>query len=1087
MNETRASVANFDLGRHAVVEASAGTGKTYTIEQLVYRLLTEEEIPLEKILIVTFTEKATGELKARLRLMLERAIQKDDEYARQLRPALDHFDQAPIFTIHGFCQRLLQEYALEQGQDFHAELVNDPDLLKISLREIQRKDWRTHFGDRLKAVLEKANYNRDNADDWEKKVLEIATRYKPRSGHQLRPAFVPDWWKRLDEVDANWAGQLEIFTIDALHRHLHEYKRQRGLHSFDDMIAFVEQNLDPTKNSDAESFLSVLRERYRYGIVDEFQDTDPLQWRIFRNIFLGGGDSKLFVVGDPKQAIFGFRGADLPTYLHAAEQMKTTHAAAEYPLEINWRSEPNLLQALNCVFGDGDWFPPTEHIPYRHVHEPDDDQRLTRLEKDHTNSAALMIVDVTQPDQLKRQQKQYARFVAHEIGRLLSTKNEQPLMTFTLKNAAPRSLDAGDICILVMKRTEADPIMESLARAGIPYSFYKQTGLWQSEEATHLEVLLQALAHPEERSSFRKALLTCFFRVKPEMLVHAPDVPMRHPARQLFQAWLGHIENRHWSALCRSLLEDTGLLFSPLPLGEGLGVRVEDSENAALTPGPSPKGRGELQEAGRRLINLRHMLAALEQVGHGMNLDLLSVLDWLKDRRNQRDGGEADLQPAEAGRPKVKIMTIHASKGLEFPIVFLAGGFTQGRNGGSHSVYRDDQDRVVFDLCADDDAQERVSAERLSEQRRLLYVALTRPIFKLYVPKVKLTSRGKAWAGPLGTVLLPALDQACPDKLGDLVAQVVVPPLLAGAPQPHDEPAPVAATVEKTAYRIAGMLFPKIDAQIGRRRIVIRSFSSMARHHLSPVGEGSSFGEQAPVAEDEAAAPVDREDPLRGPVFGYMVHNVLEEIDFAEVGRAPTPDALIQVGTHARKLIEREIKAHIAELRTRTPMDQLAEACRRQISTLVWHALRTPLDQLGGPLYEIPKEDRLAEIEFLYPESGADRLEERFVTGFMDLLFRKDDRYYLLDWKTNLLPAYTHDEIERSMSESDYRRQYQLYLQAAQRWLARVHGTKFAFLECFGGVYYLYVRGLNGRDNSTGVYFHRPTKEDLNLDLVLQY
>ena len=1057
MNETRASVANFDLGRHAVVEASAGTGKTYTIEQLVYRLLTEEEVALEQILIVTFTEKATGELKARLRLMLERAIQKDDDFALQLRPALDHFDQASIFTIHGFCQRLLQEYALEQGQDFHAELVNDPDLLKTLLREIQRKDWRTHFGARLKAVLEKANYHRDIADDWEKKVLDIASRYKPRSGHQLRPACVPDWWQRLDEVDANWAGQLEIFTIDALHRHLHEYKRQRGLHSFDDMIAFVEQNLDPTKNSDAANLLTELRKRYRYGIVDEFQDTDPLQWRIFRNIFLGAAESKLFVVGDPKQAIFGFRGADLPTYLHAAEEMKTTHAAADYPLEINWRSEENLLEALNCVFGDGDWFPREDGISYIHVHAPDNDRRQTHVETDGTDRAALTIVDVTMRDQLKRQQKEYARFVGHEVGRLLSRKNGKPLMTFALKNEPPRPLDANDICILVMKRAEAEPIMESLDRAGIPYSLYKQTGLWQSEEATHLEVLLQALARPEERSSFRKALLTCFFRVKPEMLVHAPDVPMRHPARQLFQAWLGHVENRQWSALCRSLLEDTGLLFQEI-------------------------GNGE---AGRRLANLRQLLGSLEQVGHGMNLDLLGLLDWLKEHRAQRDGGEADLQPVEAGRPKVKIMTIHASKGLEFPIVFLAGGFTQGRNSGAFSVYRDDQKRVVFDLNPDGDAQGRVIAERLSEQRRLLYVALTRPIFKLYVPKVKVTSSGKQWAGPLGTILLPALEQACPDKLGDLVAQVIVPPLLAAAPTPHDD-TPPAAPVEKTPYRIAGRLFPRIDAQIGRRRIVVRSFSSMARHHLSPVGEGSSFGEQAPLAEDEAAAAVDREDPLRGPVFGDMVHNVLEDIDFAEVGRAKDSDALIQAGTHARKLIEREIKAHVAELRTRTPIDQLEEACRRQISSLVWHALKTPLAGIGGPLCEIPEADRLAEIEFLYPENGADHVEERFVTGFMDLLFRKNDRYYLLDWKTNLLPAYSREEIERSMSESDYRRQYQLYLQAARRWLTRVHGPKFSFLERFGGVYYLYVRGLNGRDDSTGVYFHRPTEKDLDLDFVLQ-
>ncbi len=1060
MNDTRTSVETFDLTRHAVVEASAGTGKTYTIERLVLRLLSEEAVPLDKILIVTFTEKATGELKTRLRGMLERALQGGAD-APVLKHSLDHFDQAPIFTIHGFCQRLLQEYALEQGQDFRADHVDDFDLLKTLLREVQRKHWRTCFGASLKAVLEKALFNRDTAGDWDRKVLDVAVRYKPRCDHQLRPAFVADWWRRLDEADASWAGQLEIHTIDALHQHLLDFKRQRGMQSFDDMIASVEENLHVANNRDAESFLTTLRDRYRYGIVDEFQDTDPLQWRIFRRIFLDGGNSKLFVVGDPKQAIFGFRGADLPTYLRAVAEMQASFSAAKHPLAVNWRSDPDLLEALNCLFGDGNWFADTG-IDYVHVHAPDADERQTCSQDDATNRAALTIVDMCHCDTLKAAQKQFARFVAPEIQRLLAGTVDQPVFSFIEKKRPPRPLNAGDICILVMKRSDADPILPALDRLGIPYSFYKQTGLWQSDEAIHLEVLLQTLARPEDRAAFRKALLTCFFRVKPADLVRAPDLPMAHPARQLYQTWLGHAEKREWSALCRSLLEDTGLL---LPT---------DSD------------------AERRLSNLRHLLATLEQVGHGFNFDLLGLLDWLDQRRRQRDPGDADLQPVEMGRPKVKVMTIHASKGLEFPIVFLAGGFTQMPVGKGQAVYRDDQDRVVFDLNGDSDAQERVNRERLSEQRRLLYVALTRPIFKLYVPKIKLPKRASQFLGPLGTILLPALEQACPDKLGGLIAEVITPPLADSLPQPPPEPTNAVSATSAT-IPIDGPLFPIIDANLGRRRIVTRSFSSMTKHHLAQVGAGSSFGEQTPLAEDEAA-PVDREDPLRGPVFGDMVHNVLELIDFAEVGRAATPDDLCRVGTHARKVIDAQVHANIALLRTRTPIDSLDAACRQQIANLVWHALKTPLAELGAPLCDIPKGDRLPEIEFLYPENDDARLEERFITGFMDLLFRKNNKYYLVDWKTNLLPGYTRAHLERSMADADYHRQYRLYLQAVMRWLRRLPsplgrwaGGEGAFLDQFGGVYYLYVRGLNGRDEATGVFFQRPTQQDLDLALVLKY
>lgn len=1037
MNNPRNPVNDFDLSRHAVVEASAGTGKTFTIERLVVRLLTEQKVPLEKILVVTFTEKATGELKTRLRGAIERELQ-DDKAARQLRPALDHFDQANIFTIHGFCQRLLQDHALEQGQDFGAGLIDDVELLRILLREIQRKHWRTHFGDSLQSVLERSLYNRDTARDWDFKVLEIAKRFKERCGHRLLPAFAPEWWRSPE--DANGAGQLELFTIQTLHEQLRDFKRQRGLQSFDDMIAAVEENLDAERNGEANSFLATLRERYQYGIVDEFQDTDPLQWRIFRRIFLDAGPSKLFIVGDPKQAIFGFRGADLPTYLDAAKVMHESHDAVKHPLAVNWRSDANMLEALNCLFENGSWFAGTG-IDYTRVGPPKDDTRPSRLDKDDSNRAALTIVDMTHCDRLKLAQKQYARFVAHEIRRLLGGASRVPLLSIAGKDKPARPLHAGDICILVLKRTDADVLIPALDQVGVPYSFYKQTGVWQSEEAMHLEVLLRTLARPEERASLRKALLTCFFRVKPEELVRAPDLPSAHPARTLYQTWLGHAEKRAWSSLCQSLLEDTGLL-------------------AAADPGSE-----------RRVATMRHLLATLEQVGHGANLDLLGLLDWLDRRRQQRDSDDADLHPVDMDQPKVKIMTIHASKGLEFPIVFLAGGFTQGRIGSNQTSYHDDDRRLVFDLRPESDARARVAVERLSEQRRLLYVALTRPMFKLYVPKVK-PPRNPQFLGPLGTVLLPALELAKPDHLGNPIAEIITPPLGYGAPKAVEAP-PAAAP---TPRPWTGKLFPAIDANVGRRRIVTRSFSSMAKHHLSDIGAGSSFGEQTPRPEDETAVPGEQDDPLRGPVFGDMVHKVLEGIDFAEVGRAASPAALCQVGTHARKLLDEHIRDNIALLRSRTPLDSLQDACRQRIATYVWQALTTPLGAIGVPLCKIPREDRRAEIEFLYPEHNDARLEERFVTGFMDLLFRAGGKYYLLDWKTNLLPAYTRTHLEQSMNDSDYHRQYRLYLQAIRRWL----GSRGEF----DGVYYLYVRGMNGRDESAGVFFHRPVAADLDLTLA---
>ncbi len=187
-----------DLDMHAVVEASAGTGKTFTIEKLVVRLLLEKRVPLDKILLVTFTEKATGELKSRLRGALEAELRAQAAglpaqgtpgaaVRKLLHEALDGFDQAPIFTIHGFCQRLLAEYPVEQGQDLRREHVEDKNLVEPALREVQRRSWSAEYGPKLQEVLELAEYNRSSAKSWEGMVLGLARRYRPGFGDVLRP------------------------------------------------------------------------------------------------------------------------------------------------------------------------------------------------------------------------------------------------------------------------------------------------------------------------------------------------------------------------------------------------------------------------------------------------------------------------------------------------------------------------------------------------------------------------------------------------------------------------------------------------------------------------------------------------------------------------------------------------------------------------------------------------------------------------------------------------------------------------------------------------------------------------------------
>ncbi len=288
-----------------------------------------------------------------------------------------------------------------------------------------------------------------------------------------------------------------------------ELKTERGLFSFDDMIINVDQALAPA-NPGAPHFIGELRKRYHYAIIDEFQDTDPRQWNIFRRLFLEGAGPRLIVVGDPKQAIFGFRGADLPTYIEAARAMTTEFGAADPGLDTNWRTIDDLLKPLNRLFETSQWFPAGTPIAFRPVKPPAPRDEPIVMINDKSGAAPFTLVGLSAAATLKKAQGKFARFAVQEIKRLLAAN-----IVFRLKGK-PKQLDAGDICCLVYRRKEAAPLADALTLAGLPFTFYKQDGLWQSTEASHLGIILQALAEPDDRSAFRKAASHLLFPFDPK-------------------------------------------------------------------------------------------------------------------------------------------------------------------------------------------------------------------------------------------------------------------------------------------------------------------------------------------------------------------------------------------------------------------------------------------------------------------------------------------------------------------------------------------------------------------------------------------
>jgi exodeoxyribonuclease V beta subunit len=1172
--------------RHAVIEASAGTGKTYTLVELVKELLAEGKAQLEEILLVTFTDKATGELKSRLRKELEALLNQNPSLRATIQKALDSFDQANIYTIHGFCQRVLQDYAFENRQDFRAELVNDADVLELCLHEIQRTTWPAEFGEQLTTILELSGFGQgtNGGASWEKSVLRVAGAFRPRCNHQIRPAPVADfakalerledelrteddrlrqeagpiegscleqhpWWSGFDQLDyrpdwrkprqekilrplLNWLGscqtkhrplnafrnllmdcqqldsfakhgfllltdklsskakdqlpdrcpglqeivtclerrrqllrvddyenQLAVHSILELQSRSALYKQARGLQSFEDMLTRVDEALDPARNPHYKTLLGTLRRRYRFAIVDEFQDTDPIQWRIFWRLFVeGGGENRLFVVGDPKQAIFGFRGADVHTYLDAKTRLTEEHQAVKHELKINWRSDPRLIDALNHLFEKSEWFGP-EGLSFTPVAPAPECQWPYRIESDQTNRPALTLTDLSGCDNLSSARIRMGQFISGEIQRLLSPPGEMPVLKYS-KRGVSRALDAGDFCILVAKRKDANPVVAALSKAGIPYSFHKQTGLWQSDEALHLEYLLRAIACAGDHQAFTKALLTRFFRIRPENLAQAEDLPAHHPTRKLLDQWRFDAEQRHWARLFQSIEEDTGLWFDD----------------------------PEASDADRQRANLRYILQFLQQAAYGQDLDLLGIVELLEHKRQIPSEEEADLQPVETEAPKVKIMTIHASKGLEFPVVFLAGGFTDKQRSGWLS-YRDPQGRhQVFDLAPDSSAKQLYREDQRNESCRLYYVALTRAMFKLYLPYISADKKFKRHQGPFVEIIAPALHKSKVASLGSPYVEIIDPskqPISTAEDSPTENVETAGAKQRSLLLGVTlpDVLFPLLDAELARRRIWVHSFSSLHRRDRAAALEETLYADQMPREDDDEPDILETADPLRGPVFGEMVHDILEIADFEQIGQA---SAAGDLPIESQSLIEQMRQRHWAKLPARITQDPVLEnVCRQQLARLIWHALHTPLAALGGPLGKIPKQDRLHELEFYFPQQSRPApaevyCEEGFLTGIMDLVVRKNQQFFLVDWKTNYLPgSYSPEEVRQSMIDSDYILQYRLYLQALDRWLKRTVGATFDLARDFGGVYYLYLRGLNGRNEDNGVFFHKPTVEDV--------
>ena len=1118
--------------KHWVLEASAGTGKTFTLEHLVVDLVLSAGLPLEQIVIVTFTEAAALELRRRIRQKLQelRDLQEDrfeagrahwelDDAARaKLDAALQAFDRTVISTIHAFCQKVLQDAAFETGRLFRQTRMAEGELFAEVFKDHLRTAFCATEADQV--FLTEALALTGSPEDLEKllrdawntgaalcpdeaqlaqaravikafpitdlaEVADLQAAYGNRAASTALGRFAIlgqllsslqvqgtlSLWKKLIGLDLFEGGSVGAWaeavwdnpipagpatrirdglqalkavlpTLEAVIVHrllpplkaaMESRKASEGLFDFNDMIDQVAKGV---KNPD---LAARLQARYKAALIDEFQDTDGRQWEIFRRLF-HGPDHRLVLVGDPKQAIYDFRGGDLPTYFKARETLLEA-GGARLALRQNFRSSEPLIEAVNTVLApEGGFFSKPNEYP-----EPVTAGRKPRLVGPDGDLPPLRLLEVPVAGPVGRMRAQIAAGIASVFRDLIDRGT-----TFHSGTSEPRPLHAGDLMVLTHTGRESQVMAQALREAGLPSAFFKADGLFQTREAFELKDLLGAILRPDDPDARGRALLTRFFGFGIAEAEACLDLPAGHPVLARLERWRELAHQRRYPRLFNSMLEESGIV-----------PRLLITE------------RGD-----RSLTNLNHLVEQLLTEATASHLapdDLLLRLDrWIREEDLPTLDAEPGTQRAEGQTQAVRLLTIHKAKGLEAPVVALFGGYSESQHAKTGTVHRfhdASEARCAFlgpKKAMPAAIQALADADAVREDQRLLYVAITRPKVHLVMPVFTLGPEPLDPRGSFDPDAHPKgrhgqlnrrvrhLMEAEPDTWGAWTTPL--PARIQAAPEPPSAALQVQLPVVPAASTPD---FPGL-ARKGRP-LQLHSFTSLSR----------AFGEpQRAASRDEEAradeVPVPRAQRPAGGLpggaaTGTALHELLERIP---VGRT-------------RSLSPEAWREDLLPLAAECLRGQgLSPALAGEALRLAWMALTTEIRLPEGPAMRLDDAaQRLPEMAFQMPYPGhPDGLE-----GSLDLLFEWEDRLYLLDWKTNSLEGgdYGPGSLDRTMA-AHYDLQVRIYTLAALAY-AGIQ-DQAAYEARFGGAVYVFLRGLP----EGGIWTRRPSWEEVQawrLDL----
>ena len=1079
-----------------LIEASAGTGKTFSVAILVLRLILEKNpalnrtVPLDKILMVTFTNPAVDDLELRIREFVRKAykylIQNADcekeikeviinaieksnkeDCICNIKQALQSLDSLSVMTIHSFCKKYITNYPFETRQSFESELMTDPkNLITFYVNEYWRREINTiedqevfrhlknHFSrDRMveviirvlgdkqyicdaidkaeklskikKQVDEPKNYYEafkkqinnqfpvfqgrqlggpaknlinDSNNDPNIFIEKFLAAYK-RKAQYLQTNFQPEFVlyenyltakDRLNVLTNEYVYFLYFEIIEKLKSKILENKEKKSIITYDDLISIMHQA------ALRDSVNKIVQDHYDAVFIDEFQDTDKKQYEIFNTIFggeIGAGKQKriVFYIGDPKQSIYGWRKADIATYKKAKNEVDVIHE-----MNHNFRSTEDLIHALNAFFSIDKPFADPE-IEYHQVEKGD--IQMEEMTDSGQRVLPFAINHFPKNDAIKE-------FVKNEISRLIDSKDIR---------IGKYSIRPSDITVVVRKNKQADEMKELLAAANIPAIVIGGKSVLASEGTGYVLQLLETLLNTN-RNTINTLLLNPVFGIDRKKIEGLNEDAQLEIFRKLKKQWN---ENGLYN-----------MFFSFL--------NTYDVWGHCLTMGI----RGQ-----RSLSNLMQIAEILHKHVMKSKCTLDELYVWLQRERDSNS--EEYEQRIESEDDAVKITTIHKSKGLTFKVVFAPFLDLNIKEDVDLFDFRDEDGyKFTHNLAPEQETLWREQNEQ--ENRRLLYVALTRARYKIYI------CRSTFWHFNNSS-----LSHFLNTDSGLFEVDVVkeLPKVM------HKQELEKETSFPSFAPRI-----PTITNEAVKVPQQIHSYSNLSNKHYSAPFENAVLG------DDKSYDHFIFQELARGANVGTALHSIFERLDFSD------PDSWKQTLAETAKYYPNVLK----------------EEWKTHFQTLVDHTMGVNIALNGESfrLSEITRDKMLPELQFYFSmeqvnkqkineilgeeaDLGGEADLQGFMTGFVDLLFEHNGKYYILDWKSNhlgnSLENYDSESIKTAMKGSNYNLQYMIYTLAVKRWLeSRI--PNFDYDTHFGGVIYLFLRGLR-QGGTTGIFTALPGKQ----------